>query len=84
MVPLPNLRALRDLYEIRAVVSAMAQCCASCTAFAAAYSTTEYDSVSLTDIDCGNSHYNDTICHAEMGAARIMAGKHVLVENPSR
>ncbi len=82
-VHLPNLRQLRDRFELHAVMSRTgSKAAAVAQQFAAAYATTEYERV-LEDRDVDLV----LICtrhnlHGRMVLQALQAGKHVFVEKP--
>ena len=80
---LPNLRALSDRFELRAVASRTGHNATStATQFSAKYATTDYDRV-LEDpeIDAVLIATRHDL-HADMALRALHAGKHVLVEKP--
>lgn len=80
---LPNLKALKDRVELRAVASRTGHNAMSVAReYAAAYATTDYEQV-LADKDIDAvliATRHDT--HASLVLAALEAGKHVLVEKP--
>jgi predicted dehydrogenase/threonine dehydrogenase-like Zn-dependent dehydrogenase len=80
---LPNLLGLRDAIQLRAVVSRTGHnATATAKQFGAAYATTDLEQV-LADPEIDAvlvSTRHDT--HADLVAASLAAGKHVLVEKP--
>jgi predicted dehydrogenase/threonine dehydrogenase-like Zn-dependent dehydrogenase len=82
-VHLPNLLALSDRYELRAVVSRTGHnALMTATQFGASYATTDYEQVlndpTVTAVLIATRHN----LHAPMALAALKAGKHVLLEKP--
>jgi predicted dehydrogenase/threonine dehydrogenase-like Zn-dependent dehydrogenase len=80
---LPNLRSLRDVIDLRAVMSRTGHHASAAAAqFGARYATTDLGHVLADDeVDAllvATRHDS----HAEIAAAALSAGKHVLVEKP--
>jgi predicted dehydrogenase/threonine dehydrogenase-like Zn-dependent dehydrogenase len=80
---LPNLRRLRDQYEIRAIVSRTgANARAVAQQYDAAYASTDFTTVlddAEVDLVLIATRHN---LHAAMALAALARGKHVLVEKP--
>jgi predicted dehydrogenase/threonine dehydrogenase-like Zn-dependent dehydrogenase len=80
---LPNLQALPDLYEIRAIVSRTGHNAqATAKQFGASYSTTDFEAVlSDSEVDAVLIATRSNL-HATMALQALEAGKHVLLEKP--
>jgi predicted dehydrogenase/threonine dehydrogenase-like Zn-dependent dehydrogenase len=82
-VHLPNLQALSDRYELRAVVSRTGHnALMTARQFGASYATTDYEQVlndpTVTAVLIATRHN----LHTTMALAALKAGKHVLLEKP--